>query len=77
MTCKVMFDKQSDYKRYLGLVDNDAGFPSKVRVEIVEDIDDLFVQEALWAVLDVYPFRSLLVRLSSHPYCDSQKMFQV
>lgn len=43
-TCKAIFEVNGDYKRYLGMVDDAAGFPSEISAEAVDGIDDLFAE---------------------------------
>lgn len=47
-TCKMVIEVEGNYKRYLGVVDNDVDFSSEVLAEPVEDIDDGFAQGELW-----------------------------
>lgn len=46
-TCQTIFGVQGNDKRYFGVVD-DADFLSEVPAEVVENIDDIFSQKALW-----------------------------
>lgn len=47
MTSKTLSDVQRDYRRYRAVVGDDGGFSSDVPAEVFDDVNDIFVKEAL------------------------------
>lgn len=45
---KTLSEVERDYQHYRYIIDHDLGLPADVQADLVDDIDNVFAQEALW-----------------------------
>lgn len=44
---KLIFDVEHDYRRFRGVIDGDTSLPAEVLADVVDDLGDMFAQDAL------------------------------
>lgn len=56
MTRKTIYDAERDYQRYRRVIDDDGNLLADAPADVVDDLDYMFAQKALWKTGGGYSF---------------------